>query len=137
MSENTMTSSSEKAELVLEYMRQTNGSEQFFRHTFLPVVYTEGMRYVAETCGAYWLIDLIGSWQPKVRRKLAGTRNFQVWELARHSDGQRWIARCWSDTPNKSTVLARQVIGYSDFPEELLPFTCWCVDGTILLKEEY
>ena len=39
-------------------LAQFTGSERFYRHALVrDVIYTEGVRYVADTVGAYWLID--------------------------------------------------------------------------------
>jgi hypothetical protein len=36
-----------------------NGSENFYCHKPSLILYTDGVRELAEGCGAYWLIDLI------------------------------------------------------------------------------
>lgn len=41
-------------------LRQFTGSENFYRHALVrSILYTDGVQYVAETGGAYWLIDAI------------------------------------------------------------------------------
>lgn len=128
------------------------------------LIYTDGIKLVAETCGAYWLIDAVASHQPDIQRQLAklGERDFQVWRLEpmRDAEGaiQYWVLDCWTDIPEApaaedgpaSVRLARQEFGYSDFPEELCPdrwkfpkkpkgelgFQFWVEHGTMLLKEE-
>ena len=42
-----------KAELVRDYERQTNGSTDMHKHPFLPLIHTDGIEFLAETCGAY------------------------------------------------------------------------------------
>lgn len=147
---------SEKASIVRDYCRQTTGSEEWFSHAFGPLVYTSGIQFLAETCGAYWLIDLVASHQPDIRRKMEkhDLRPFQVWRLrwipdVVNADGTvesvKWIIDAWSDTPEApasddgpaSVLLAKQEIGYSDFPESLSPFEFWVEDATALLKEEH
>ena len=133
------------AELVREYERRTTGSETFYKHW--GIIYTDGINFLAETCGAYWLIDAIVSHQPRVRRRLRaiGSRDFQVWRL-RKMDSGAWALECWSDTPGAigsgrskdplSKRLAYQRIPYSDFPEDLAPFECYLEEGTLMLKGE-
>jgi len=58
------------------------GTETWFHHPLnRKVVYTEGMQYVAEKGGAYWLIDEIALIQPlgsisgwRARKRLLGMR---------------------------------------------------------------
>lgn len=124
-----------KAEAVRDYQRHTTGSDEWFRHAF-GLLFTSGVKFVADTCGAFWLIDLIASYQHRLHGE-----GFQVWTLAPRDD-QTWVAECWSDTPKLegSRRLARQVIDFSDFPRELAtpePFMLWMVNDTILLPQEY
>jgi hypothetical protein len=44
----------------LNELRQFSGSEQFFKHGInRKLIYTEGVQYLAEKAGCYWLIDEI------------------------------------------------------------------------------
>jgi hypothetical protein len=56
------------------------GTEEYYRHWTRRLVYTDGVKYVAERGSAFWLIDAIASHQPKAVRnpRLA---EFQLWEL--------------------------------------------------------
>ena len=137
------------AELVRSYEAQTIGSRQWHRHPF-GLIYTDGILYLAETCEAFWLIDVVASWQREVMKKLEAhrLRPFQVWRL-RLVDGDNvelgWILDAWSDTPEykggedgrPSVRLAYQEIGYSSFPEALSPFEFWVEGDTALLKAEH
>ena len=40
-------------------LEQFIGSEQFFKVSLAPVIATEGVKYFADTCECYWLLDLI------------------------------------------------------------------------------
>lgn len=43
-----------------EFNRKLNtfiGSEQFFRPSIPPIIITEGVKYFADTCECYWLLD--------------------------------------------------------------------------------
>ena len=139
----TKTSPAERAQMVRDYAAHANGSENLHRLTMGRMLCTDGVRYVAETCGAFWLIDLVGSHQmtERVRRE-----PFQVWELSiphRRRSPSEWMAECWTDTPRGegSVELARQRIPYSDFPEELAPFKLYAEFGhngahVLMLPEE-
>lgn len=46
--------------LTLEALHHFTGTETWFRHPLVrKVLYTEGVQYLAETGGAYWLLDEI------------------------------------------------------------------------------
>lgn len=108
-------------------LRHFSGSEVLYRHALSGGKYTEGVQYVAETGGAYWLIDAIFSWQtkPKVRQE-----SFQGWVL-KVKDG---VGRLKA-TDGHDAVLVRQNIPYTDFPlPEIRFFLC---DGVLMLPSEY
>lgn len=46
------------------------GSEHFYPIAFSPLVFTEGIKYFAETCECFWLIDLIGHGLKRLHREL-------------------------------------------------------------------
>ena len=99
-----------RADRVRDYARQTTGSEAFYRHWTGELIYTDGIRYMAEECGAWWLVDLIASWQTKPR---VGGEQFQLWLLsAPESATKHWVASCWTDTPGEGRRVARQAIEY-------------------------
>ena len=131
----------EKADKVNEYIDHTIGSQNWYKHSFLPLIYTDGPALMAETCGAHWYIDLIASHQPGIVKRHGTLSRFQVWQLTKETDKKTkedyWVARCWSDTPNKSSIMAIQKIPYSDFPDELLPFNMWVEGGTLIFPAEH
>ena len=40
------------------------GTTQYIRHWSRRLVFTDGIHFLAERAGAYWLIDLVASYQP-------------------------------------------------------------------------
>src|SRR5256885_1859168 len=42
-----------------EYIAQANGFETHYRHPLSGMSFSEGVKYIADEAGAYWLIDLI------------------------------------------------------------------------------
>ena len=127
----------EKAATVQAYAAHTTGSDAIYDRG-IGLDYTPGMKLVAETCEAYWLIDLVASWQPTIRKKLLSLnlRDFQVWRMKK--DGDLWVVDVWTDIPDDddSELLVQQDIEFSDFPAELLPFEFWVEHRTAMLKEE-
>lgn len=133
----TTTEGADKASAVREYARQTCGSLDLHRHWTRALVYTDGIEFLAETCGAYWLIDAVASHQPAIAKRHPYEAGFQVWRLVRvWKRDDAWRLEAWSDTPDESTLLARQEIPYSDFPPGLSGFEWWVEYETMMLKEE-
>jgi hypothetical protein len=87
------------------------GSENYYRHWTGALVYTDGVKAMAELCGAYWLIDAVASWQPQCRKDKM-LRQIQFWTLRRTEDNQ-WLLCVERDTDD---VAFRQQIEFSDFP---------------------
>lgn len=86
------------------------GTEGYHRWSILypRFVLTDGAQYLAANCGAFWLMDLIGSYQ---RRLLGRGEFFQTWRLT--VKGRSAVATCDDGNGRK---LASQKIGYTDFP---------------------
>lgn len=110
------------------------GSGTFSKWSFLfpRHVLTEGAEFVAHECQAFWLMDLIASWQTK---STVRAEEFQVWKLAKV--GAKWLATA-EDGNGKQ--IAKQSIPFSDFP--LDEITLWAARNelggiTILLPSEY
>ncbi|CAA9302355.1 hypothetical protein AVDCRST_MAG94-444 [uncultured Leptolyngbya sp.] len=47
-----------------------HGCETFYRYWTGRLIYTEGVKYLADTAHCYWLIDAIASHQPKCRKDM-------------------------------------------------------------------
>jgi hypothetical protein len=120
------------------------GTEGYHKLTYLKgLVCTDGVKYLAEHAGGgcFWLVDAVASHLPQVLKN-AKLREFQLWRLERTPNTEHGVTlTCRGDTHDKPVVT--QVIEYSDFPAELMPFE-WYVgpgpDGkymVMLLKSEY
>ena len=102
------------------------GTTQYHRN-FTGLLYTDGVSYLAERAECYWLIDLVGSYQPRLRDIV-----FQLWELEVHADRSAAV-RMREDTGEP--VVVEQRIPYTDFP--LDQFSFFCVHNVMMLKSEY
>ena len=123
----------DKAGLVQDYIRNTMGTENHYLHWDRRFKYTDGVKYVADICGAHWLIDAIASHQPAIIKK--GGCRFQVWQF--EAKNSKYLLSGWTDNPGCSNMLAKQEIEYTDFPTELMPFKLWVESGVLLLPAEH
>jgi len=114
-------------ESALDYF---SGTENWWKHWAGRITYTDGVKYLAEKAGAFWLIDLIASHQ---NRRLRDEK-FQVWTLTvDRSKNPMAVAECRPD--RDEPVIARQKIEFTDFP--LPSIKLWLVDKVLLLPSEY
>ena len=94
-------------------LRQFTGSEVIYKHPMFNIRYTEGVRYVAQNAGAYWLIDAIASWQMETQvREDEMLQEIQFWMLTVNPDHSARLV-CERDVGD---VAVTQAIPYSDFP---------------------
>lgn len=117
-------------------LRQFTGTEQWHRHGLMRSnIYTDGVKYVADTAGAYWLIDKIATLQMK--REIAAER-FQVWRLI-VKDARATLTCDDGDRigvgDSKLIILHTEEIGFTDFPLEKIEF--WVEGDVILLPSEH
>jgi len=111
-------------------LRQFTGTETWYRHGLVrDILFTEGAKYVADQCGAYWLLDEIAFAQ-RGHRAVAG-EGFQVWKLT-VQPGQTGTLAC--EDGNGNTVFSK-VLDFTDFPEPGVQL--WYTDKVILLPSEY
>lgn len=110
-------------------MAQFTGSETFYRYGLAgDVLFTEGVQYVADTAGVYWLLDLIciaNVYGAKVRAE-----EFQLWVLTVKDDATGLVT---CDDGN-GHIVYEQALNFTDFPEGIRLYFC---NGTILLPSEY
>lgn len=87
------------------------GTEGYHRLTLdKTLVCTDGVLYLAENGGVFWLMDIIASYQPNCRKDDM-LRDFQIWKL-KVTDG-KGVVTCERDTDD---VAITQEIEYTDFP---------------------
>lgn len=110
---------------------QFTGSENWYRHGLnRNILYTDGAQYVAETGGAYWLLDEIAL--ANLYERAVKAEEFQVWTLTRNQTDNGALLTCGDG--NGNTVYSKE-IEFTDFP--LPTVKLWCEEGTILLPSEH
>ena len=88
-----------------------HGSEMFFRHSLnRSVIWTEGVQFLAENAGAYWLLDEIAIANSHVLKVQA--EEFQVWTLTLETIGGAILA-CGDGNGNTVYTVS---IPWTDFP---------------------
>jgi len=89
-------------------LRNFTGTEKWYKTAFGGLLYTDGVKYLADQAGAYWLIDIIASAQSQM-----GDIPFQVWRL--HVSKKKLGLVLATDGDDKLRIYA-QKIPYTDFP---------------------
>ena len=117
------------------------GSETIYRHSISRAVcYTEGIQYLAEHGGAYWLLDAIAIFLLSTEMREATKADPRVgsmhfWELTVKNESAKLTAS--ADSPVKPFF--EQAIPYTDFPlPEANIWAAW--DGSrwvLMLPREY
>jgi hypothetical protein len=112
ITENKKNVSREEIEKQLGKFRCTTCYHRFSL-LFRNFVLTDGAKYIADRCGAYWLFDLIASHQsnPKVKDSRRIGDSIQFWTLK--VEDQQGVIICEWD---KDQVVLEQKIDYTDFP---------------------
>lgn len=110
-------------------LRQFTGTEQYY---YLPMFrdfrYTDGVKYLAERAGAYWLLEYVFSNQEF--RNLSEAP-FQVWKLRINAD----CSALMIIEDGNDNELRRFEIPFTDFP--IKEFDLWLVDKVLILPSEY
>ncbi len=111
-------------------------SEEFYRHHLVSgVVYTEGMKAMAETCQAYWLLDVAAT-NLRAAVLKSGKDPFFIGKLKRNEKGGATFSY---RLDSRKRFITSQYIPYTDFPLDVFEFYA-CDNGngyTLLLKSEY
>ena len=111
----------------LPQLNQFTGTEHYHKLSmFGNFKCTDGVKYVADTAGAYWLIDAIASYQPKLK-----SIEFQSWKLQPNKTTDGATLTC---TDGNKKKLASQKFSYSSVNEEVALFL---TDGVLMLASEY
>lgn len=121
-----------EAEKIREEIRKElaffRSSEELHK-AYPKVMITKGVKFLAERAEAFWLIDLVFSYQTIAKVK---KEPFQVYELTVDLNTKRSKMVC---TDGNENVLYTQNIEFTTFPFESIKL--YYTDGTILLPSEY
>ena len=111
-------------------LAQFTGTENYYRHALSRAyTYTDGVKYLAERAGAYWLIDVIVSHQHNLKVR---AEEFQVWKLKLNKTGHGAMVTCEDGNGNRVT---QQRIQFTDFP--LREVDLWFTGNVVMLPSEY
>jgi len=106
-------------------LRHHNCTDGYYRFNY-GLIATSGVKALADTFKAYWLLDVIASYQPQLDGE-----GFQLWHLRRFTDCSA-IVECEDGNGRK---LVEQEIPYTDFEAE--EATIWVEEGVALLPSEH
>lgn len=123
-----------------ELKRELNGfigTLNYYRHFTGLGQFTDGVKFLADRVGAYWLIDAIFSYQSE--RKIRALP-FQIWrlkvlrsELGKNKNEPMAVLEMNEDTDKP--IIVSQKIPYTDFPKGEVKL--YFIDGVLLLPSEY
>jgi len=105
---------------------QFTGTSQYYKH-FTGLLYTDGIKFLADKAKCYWFIDIVASNQYKFKNT-----HFQIWKL-KVDENSEGLVTMKEDTDKP--ILVSQHIPYTDFP--LDEIEVYCIDNVMLLKSEY
>jgi len=114
-----------KAE-ILSALPSFSGTTQYHRLTLFPLMATDGVAYVAESCQAFWLIDLIAPHWLKLKQK----EDFLA-VACKVKDSSMTV----TIEDGNDRVLVRQKVSYTDFPLDEIRF--FVTGDVIMLPSEY
>ena len=111
------------------HLKHFTGTEQWYRHALVRnILFTDGAKYVADSAGAYWLLDEIAlaqRFEPAIKAE-----GFQVWKL--QVTDSAGILTC--EDGNGQTVFTKR-IPFTDFPGDGV--TLWFCNDVIMVPSEY
>jgi Family of unknown function (DUF6876) len=108
-------------------LEQFHGTENYYKHQFGLIHYTDGIKYLAENAECYWLIDIVASYQLDVAIR---NESFQVYKLKVKNEAAELEI-----SDGNENILAEQKIAFTDFP--LTAISLWCVGKILMLPGEY
>jgi len=107
-------------------LRQFSGTEHWYRH-LSGYLYTDGVLYVAQEGGAFWLFDKI-LFTTRAKKNL---QEFGVWKLEVNED-ESAILVCEDGNYNE---LYQEKIDWTNFP--LKRIELWFENGVLILPSEH
>jgi len=102
------------------------GTQNYYRH-WSGNTYTDGVKAMAEKFKAYWLIDVVFSYQTGKAKLIP----FQIWEINSKENKATVIMKEDTNEP----ILVKQEIKFTDFP--VGTFKMYFINKVLLLPSEY
>jgi len=112
--------------LIKNELRQFTGTEQWYKH-LSGYLYTDGVLYVAQEGGAFWLVDKIMF----TTREKNNLQEFGVWKFEVNEDKSAVLV-CEDGNYHE---LYREKIEWTDFP--LNRIELWFENGVLILPSEH
>lgn len=98
----------------LEQLGQFTGTAQYYRFGLGVTLLTDGVKYLVDATGCYWLLDAIGSYQGELSRHADDRLQcLQFWTLRVNPDESAELT-CVADSHEPLAVC--QKIEWTDFP---------------------
>ena len=93
---------------IIEILSQFSGTENYYQHQF-GIYYTDGIMEMATICQAFWLVDVVASYQfePKISEE-----HFQVFGLKVNEDKSAIV----EISDGNDNILMTQNLEFTDFP---------------------
>jgi hypothetical protein len=105
----------DKAKELRDGLWHFTGTENWYPHSLVRnVLYTDGVQFVAEKGGAYWLLDEI-AFANKFERKVID-EGFQFWKLVVTDNKGVLTCEDGGKNGNRSKVVYEKKIPFTDFP---------------------
>lgn len=115
-----------KPQEILAGMEQYRGTENYYKHPFCNVIWTDGAQYIADSCNANWLVsdaciqcDALKDKSEFIKVQLSCDNGKGTLE---YTDGN-------------GKLLHVHEYRYTDFPLDVIAF--YYTNGTLLLPSEY
>ena len=122
-----------------EEQKNFTGTDGYYRHGLLPKgvgpIYTDGVQYIADTQGAYWLLDLIILTYAYDEQGIFKANNAEndmlVWQLNRTFGTDEFTLTAMGG----SGLIFTKVVPYSDCPVDKV--IMWQANGVLYLPSEH
>ena len=118
---------------LLDELRNFYGTEHYYRH--MPgLVITDGVKFLADNAGCYWILDIVWSYLPVLRKS---RDTFFVVRYA-GTPGASGLFSITDDIPPNQTY-AQQAIEHTDFPldEIVMYLSATEEEFVLMLRSEY
>lgn len=101
-------------EQLISNLAQFTGTECYYRYGLGITFLTDGVKYLADNAGCYWLVDIIASYQRQLSKHADyRLQTIQFWKLKVNEDKSA-VVTCVADSGEPPVIT--QKIDWTDFP---------------------